>query len=203
MWVPSSGRAARWCSGSQNLAPCSLWPWERLCTHGHPTSDPGHGALGERAQQRGPPQHFGCDGLPVISPHSPHQGSRVLGSGLAVACSKHRGRNKICPASPSPSSSCQGLWEVAAPSVPLPCATKHRVGDRDIIPAELLATSVCHHHPTLPTKGLLWFWLPLKTTGRNTPPPTRGSSGWFSAFSALSAPNVLSPKVGTCRDVPL
>lgn len=68
LWVPSSGCAARWCSGSQNPAPCSLWLWERFCTHGQPSPEPGHGARGERAQQGGPAQHFGCDGLPVLFP---------------------------------------------------------------------------------------------------------------------------------------
>lgn len=131
-------------------------------------------------------------GSRCFSPHSPHQGSHVLGSGLAVVCPNTSGRSRICPVSPS--SSCQGLWGMAVPSVPLPCATEHRVGDWDIIPAEFLPTNVCHHHPTLPTKRLLCFWLPLKTT----PGAALGGS-----FSALSAPNALSPKVGTHRDVPL
>lgn len=110
-----------------------------------------------------------------------------LGSGLAVACPNVGGRSRICPVSPSPSSSCQGLWGMAALSVPLPCATEHRVGDRDIIPAEFLPTSVCHHHPTLPIKGLLCFWLPLKTT------PGAALAG---SFFSTECPKCIVPKSG-------
>lgn len=108
-----------------------------------------------------------------------------LGSGLAVACLNVGGRRRICPVSPS--SSHQGLWGMAALSVPLPCATEHHVGDRDIIPAEFLPTSVCHHHPTLPTKGLLCFWLPLKTT----PGAALGGS-----FFSTERPKCVVPKSG-------
>lgn len=128
-------------------------------------------------------------GSGCFSPHSPHQGSCVLRSGLAVVCPNMGGRSRICPVSLSPSS-CQGLWGTAAPSVPLPCATKHRVGD--IIPAEFLPTSVCHHHPTLPTKGLLCFLLPLKTTGRK-PSPGAALGG---SFFSTECPKCVVPKSG-------
>lgn len=62
LWAPSSGCAARWCSGSQNLASCSLWPKGPHLTLG----------MEPLGRQQGPPQHFGCDGLPVLFPHSPH-----------------------------------------------------------------------------------------------------------------------------------
>uniref|UniRef100_A0A8U8CM84 Uncharacterized protein n=1 Tax=Geospiza parvula TaxID=87175 RepID=A0A8U8CM84_GEOPR len=135
-----------------------------------------------------PPSSFWLGWAPGAFPPTAHTREAVSRGQDLLWC----GRSRICPVSPSPSFPCQGLWGKAALSVPLPCATEHRAGDQDIIPAELPPTSVCHHHPTLPTKGLLWFWFPLKTTGRK---PSPGAALGGSSFST-DCPKCVVPTTG-------
>lgn len=83
LWEPNSG----------SLLPVAMG--KALYPHGHPSSDPGHGALGEGAQQRGPPQRFGWDGLPVLFPPQPTPGKPCLGVG--TCCGVAEAGFVLCP----------------------------------------------------------------------------------------------------------
>lgn len=70
------------------------------------------------------------------------------------------------------------------------------------VSSHLVPTSIHHRHAMLPTKGLLYFWLLLKTSHWEKR-ALGGSAGRGPAVLAPSAPNGLAPKAGTRRDVTL
>lgn len=175
------GRAAHWCSGNQNLAPCSPWPWERLWypqasrTQPWKRSPGSTWPRGEGVESGIPGTVSAVTGSRCFSPPSPPTSGKPC-PGITTFMSKHRWQRQNLSCVPisflerALGSSCPGAPPPPRCPVP-PSITSHRPATGwgpglhpRRVSSHLVPTSIHHRHTMLPTKGLLYFWLPLKTS---------------------------------------
>lgn len=144
--------------GAEIWLPAPRGHWKGFGTRGHPAPDPGRGAPAAPSLREKVPSAGGVLGSVSVVMGSrcfsplpcPHQGSRVLGSQLAVACPNFGGRGRICPVSPI------SFLQRALGSDPPPCpvpppaalcpprasrlAGRLQGGDLGFVPTEFLPT---------------------------------------------------------------
>lgn len=213
------GRAAHWCSGNQNLAPCSPWPWERLWypqasrTQPWKRSPGSTWPWGEGVESGIPGTVSAVTGSRCFSPRSPPTSGKPC-PGITTFMSKHRWQRQNLSCVPisflerALGSSCPG----APPPPPLPCASEHHVspaghgmGTGTSSPQSFFPPC-SHQHPSPPHhaahQGAALFLASPKNQPLGEKSP-RGSAGTGPAFLAPNAPNGLAPKAGTHRDVTL